>query len=194
MTINQSRYGGAAEVGRAPTKEPRKDSKRPLITIAGGTAAVGGGLVASNAQGKLSGARANRDSTRRASNEAKYLWANRKLAANPTGIDIRRHHMEIPVNRGGNLPASYKQYAVWMNEKEKQADKAVRNVRRVRNVRTAGLAALASGLGVMGASAVHNERSRGTIGYKRPTNRLEALRQAGPTSAAESRYRRTNGM
>jgi len=194
MTINQSRYGSAAEVGRAHSEKPQKDSKRPLVTIGSAAVATGGGVTASHSQGKLTGARAERENTRRVSNEAKYMWANRKLAANPNGFEIRRHHMDIPANKGGNLPASYNKYAIWMSEKEKEADKAVRNVRRVRNVRTAGLAALATGLGVMGASAVHNERSRGTIGYKRPTNRQDAMRQAGPSSAAEARHRRMNGM
>jgi hypothetical protein len=46
MTASQSRYGGQAEVGRAPTKEPRKESARygGLAVSAGAIGA--GGLVA----------------------------------------------------------------------------------------------------------------------------------------------------
>lgn len=194
MTINQSRYGGAAEVGRASSKEPRKDSKRPLITIAGGTAAIGGGIAASRAQGQLTGARATRDSAKKLSEEAGRLWRNRATASDPSGIPLRGHHMGIPANKGGNLPARDSKFASYVSNKEKESQKAGQAVKRVRNMRTAGLVTLATGLGVMGGSAVQNERSRGTIGYKRPTNRQEALRQAGPTSAAESRYRRMNGM
>lgn len=194
MTIHQSRYGGAAEVGRAPTKPPRKDSKKPLLTIAGGTTALGGGIAASSAQSKLKVARYNRDSAKKLSDEAGRLWRNRATPSDPHGIPLRHHHMGVPPHRGGNLPASDKQFGAYLSRQEKETKRTQKVVRNVRNVRTAGLAALAAGLGLAGASAVHNERSRGTIGYRRPANRQEAIRQAGPTSSAEARYRRTNGM
>lgn len=185
MTIHQSRYGGAAEVGRAHVEERKKDSKKPLITIAGGTAALGGGITASTAQGKLSGARAAHASHKAFEEKANVLFRQRDVRP------LMRHDIGV---KGPNQKVSahfFENKLKELGEKTKQAD---RSVRRIRNIRTAGLAALASGLGVMGASAVHNERSRGTIGYKRPASRQEAMRQAMPMSAAQARHRRMNGL
>jgi hypothetical protein len=189
MTINQSRYGGAAEVGRAPTKEPRKDSKRPLVTLAGGTAALGGGVTATQANKRLPNFRSVQDAAQKLEQSATSKYNQRHL---PNTV-LMRHDLGVGL-KGPNQRVSASYYENQLKRLEGETGKANRNVRRVRNVRTAGLAALATGLGVMGASAIQHERSRGTIGYKRPTNRQEALRQAGPTSAAEARYRRTNGM
>jgi len=187
MTIHQSRYGGAAEVGRAHVEERKKDSKKPLITIAGGAAALGGGVTASRANGNLREARANHESVKAFEDRARFKYNN------PGTFPLMRHDVGIGL-KGPNQKikdSTYKKELERLAEKTKSADKRVRGVH---NVRTAGLAALAAGLGVMSASAVHNERSRGTIGYKRPSNQKEAMRQAGPTSAAEARHRRMNGM
>jgi hypothetical protein len=47
MTTSQSRYGGLAEVGRAPTKEPRKESARYGGLVASAGAVGAGGLISS---------------------------------------------------------------------------------------------------------------------------------------------------
>jgi hypothetical protein len=46
MTTSQSRYGGLAEVGRAPTKEPRKESARYGGFVASAGTIGAGGLIA----------------------------------------------------------------------------------------------------------------------------------------------------
>ena len=46
MTASQSRYGGLAEVGRAPTKEPRKESARYGGIVASAGTIGAGGLIA----------------------------------------------------------------------------------------------------------------------------------------------------
>jgi len=50
MTVSQSRYGGLAEVGRAPTKEPRKESARYGGFVASTGAIGAGGAIASRSK------------------------------------------------------------------------------------------------------------------------------------------------
>jgi len=186
MTIHQSRYGGAAEVGRAPVQVRQKDSRRPLITISGAGLATGGGITATQANRRLSNLRASRSTANESRDAAERIWRNRKTPLDPNGIALRGHHAGLSPNKGGNLPLSEAKFSAFMDAKNKDAKNAHRAVNRMRSVRTAGLAALAAGLGIAGTSALQHEKSRGTIGYKRSADK----------SAPEigRRYRYQNGM
>jgi hypothetical protein len=243
MTISQSRFGGAAEVGRnhnRPAKpKDRNADKAVASAVAGGAGAVG----VSAAKKPLSrhAVNAAQRSVQDKRNSATYAgqakasmknYANHKATesriseymANPTSrktytLDGKR----IVLQPGRDKPAQVKTVAEHFNREAAKARSAHISSQEMSNKTAASSAkygrraghlfgaakhtnkvAGAVGLaGLLGAAkfARESEKSRGTLGYKRPTahgvkqaqtnRRQEEMKQ----SAAEGdRYRRMNGM
>ena len=186
MTINQSRYGGLAEVGRAPVSEKKKDSRRPYVTMAGGGLAVGGGLVAGDANRRLPQYKAAHNELRSTAEKARWKYNIHQSIDSPTThVKLFRHDVRVGLN-GPNKEVGPKFYENQLKRIDEGANKAKKFVNRTRNVRSAGLAALAAGVGIAGMSGYAHEKSRGTLGYKRSHD------ASGPT--ASSSFRRMNGM
>jgi hypothetical protein len=188
MTISQSRYGGAAEVGRAPSKPGRKTDRNAYGVLAGvGTAGAGAGAAAyGRAKGKSLLGDVNRASARVGRADMNLNRPGGPLAS--TGMKgSRAKALSELAAAGRESEAAQRRYAAGAGKAKMLA-------------RGGKLTALAGLLGA-GVAGVNLEAKRGTVGYRRPT-RTEALnsqqnsrrKSISEGQAAGDRYRRMNGM
>lgn len=188
MTISQSRYGGAAEVGRAPSKDGRKTDRNAYGVLAGaGVAGAGAGAVG---YGRAKGKSLLKDVNR----------ANARVGR----ADLNLNRFGGPVTPTGMKSSKSKALSELTNasrESEAAQRRYAAGAGKAKMIARGGkLTALAGLLGA-GIAGVNLEAKRGTVGYRRPT-RAEALnsqqnsrrKSISEGQAAGDRYRRMNGM
>ncbi len=188
MTISQSRYGGAAEVGRAPSKEGRKTDRNAYGVLAGvGTAGAGAGVAAyGRAKGKSLVGDVNRANAR---------VGRADLNLNRPGGPLASTGMK------GSRSKALSELASASRESETAQRRYAAGASKAKMLARGGKLTALAGLVGAGVAGINLESKRGTVGYRRPT-RAEA-RNAQQSSrrksisegqAAGDRYRRMNGM
>lgn len=176
MTISQSRYGMASEVGRNPNRPARKESKQASAVLGSLGVTAGGAGVYGYGRYMPRGAQARYkiavDGSRQVSQD--YLAA-RDFRRTIEGNIARRPGGPTP-NQMKNLVAG-KAEELTQQKRLRAAGAARREaksalttaVRRGKFVRQGGAAVIGAGLLSAGISAAAGERARHTSGYRRPT-------------------------
>lgn len=188
MTISQSRYGGAAEVGRAPSKDGRKTDRNAYGVLAGvGTAGAGAGIAAyGRAKGKGLAGDVNRANAR---------VGRADLNLNRPGGPLASTGMK------GSRSKALSELASASRESESAQRRYAAGAGKAKMLARGGKLTALAGLVGAGVAGINLESKRGTVGYRRPTraearnaqqsNRRKSISEG---QAAGDRYRRMNGM